>query len=87
MDELLNAILDAACDFFGIDPRRGRGPGLLRWIFHLLLKLFLLLFGILALMTSFLQFRKLRKYRWISVLLMILLIVVIAAIFVWLYLF
>ena len=80
MDELWDAILDAVCDFIGIERRQGNGPGLLRWLFRLIFKIFLLLFGILAFSISFLQFRRLRRYRLVSVLLLLALVVVVAAI-------
>ena len=50
MDELFDMILDAICEFFGIEYRRDHGPGIFRWIFRALLRIFLLLFGIIMTM-------------------------------------
>ena len=40
MDELFDALLDAICDFFGIEKRRGQEPGIFRWILRVIWKLF-----------------------------------------------
>ena len=71
MDELFDMILDAICSFFGIEYRRDRGPGILRWIFRVLLRVFLILFGILMTLMSFLQIRRMRRHRWVSVLVLV----------------
>lgn len=78
MDDLFDMILDAICEFFGIEYRRDQGPGILRWIFRVLLRIFLLLFGILTVLMSFLQIRKMRRRRWIAVLILILTVALIA---------
>ena len=74
MDELFNMILDAVYEFFGIDISRNRGPGILRWIFRILLRIFMVLFGILTALISFLQIRRMHRHRWVSVLLFFLLL-------------
>ena len=78
MDDLFDMMLDAICEFFGIEYRRDHGPGILRFIFRVLLRIFLLLFGILTMIMSFLQIRKMRRHRWIAILILILTVAVIA---------
>ena len=84
MDELFDMILDAICEFFGIKYRRDQGPGIFRWIFRALLRIFLLLFGIIMTMMSFMQIRRMKRRRWVSVLLLVFVLGVIAFL-VWYY--
>ena len=80
MDELFDMILDAVCEFFGIDTSRDHGRGILRKIFKVLLRVLMFVFGAFAVMLSFLQIRKMHRHRWLSVLLLGLLILAIALI-------
>ena len=84
MDELFDMILDAICEFFGIEYRRDQGPGIFRWIFRALLRIFLLLFGIIMTMMSFMQIRRMKRRRWVSVLLLVFVLGVVAFL-VWYY--
>ena len=84
MDELFDMILDAICEFFGIEYRRDQGPGIFRWIVRALLRIFLLLFGIIMTMMSFMQIRRMKRRRWVSVLLLVFVLGVIAFL-VWYY--
>ena len=63
MDELFDALLDAICDFFGIEKRRGKEPGIFRWILRVIWKLFLLLFSFIALLLSVFQIRPRSRRR------------------------
>ena len=78
MDELFDMILDAVCGFFGIDTGRDRGSGILRRIFKFLLRVFLVAFGVFTFLLSFLQIRKMRRRRWLSVVLLVILILALA---------
>lgn len=78
MDELFDALLDAICDFFGIEKRRGQEPGIFRWILRVIWKIFLLLFSLLALILTVFQIRprsRRRRYRILWILLLILIAV------------
>jgi len=87
MDELFDALLDAICDFFGIEKRRGQEPGIFRWVLRVIWKLFLLLFSLFALILTIFQIRSRQRRRryWILWILLLILIAV-GAFLVWYFL-
>lgn len=78
MYELFDVILDALCDFLGIENRKGEGPGILRWFFRVLFGIFMVLFSILMTILSLFRIRRPRKRLWRWIWLIVLLFVMIA---------
>ena len=67
MNDLFDVVIDAVCDFLGLEKRRGHEPGIFRWVLRVLWKIFLLLFGLLALILSVFRIRRRprKRRRWL----------------------
>ena len=79
MGDLFDVIFDVICDFFGIEHRRDASPGVLRWLMHVLMGIFMILFGILTTILAIFRIRRMPKRRrlsWLWILLSLLVLAV-----------
>ena len=79
MGDLFDVIFDVICDFFGIEHRRDASPGVLRWLMHVLMGIFMILFGILTTILAIFRIRRMPKRRRLSWLWILLSLLVLAA--------